>query len=220
MRPLPSEEACYAQTLREGVACAVHWDAPQIERSDNPRSRVRQRRAPENFPAEWTAVSVEKYVKTTSWSAIPIRPERKNICAGAKMANDLQRNAHVAVEIRLPNGGVFGPDELALIEAVRSAGSIIGASRALGPSYRKCWLDVDAMNRMFESAVIVTFPGRHRGGAEITAFGERLVALCNSIERHANTSSRASLQEIVKALDWSFAAKSNGEESDSKLNQV
>ena len=38
--------------------------------------------------------------------------------------------AHVAVEIHLPNGGSFGPEEVALIDAIRSVRSIIGASRA------------------------------------------------------------------------------------------
>ena len=115
--------------------------------------------------------------------------------------------AHVAVEINLPNGGSFGPEDLALIEAIRSVRSIIGASRALGLSYRKCWLSVDALNRTFESPVVATFPGRRGGGAEITPFGERLVALYRSIERHAGTAAKKSLEELTTSLDWSFDSK-------------
>jgi molybdate transport system regulatory protein len=123
------------------------------------------------------------------------------------MGKDLQCSARIAIEILLPNGGAFGPDELLLIEAIRSARSIIGASRALGLSYRKCWLGVDALNRTFESPVIATFPGRRGSGAEITAFGERLVALYRSIERHADGSAKKSLEELTESLDWSFDAK-------------
>jgi molybdate transport system regulatory protein len=119
----------------------------------------------------------------------------------------MTNEAHVAVEIHLPNGGMFGPQELALIEAIRAQRSIIGASRALGRSYRKCWLDADALNRTFESTVIATFPGRRGGGAEITPFGERLVALYRSIERHAGTAAKLSLGELTGSLDWSFDPK-------------
>ncbi|MGH6818901.1 MAG: winged helix-turn-helix domain-containing protein [Methylovirgula sp.] len=119
----------------------------------------------------------------------------------------MSKEAHVAVEIQLPNGGAFGPQELALIEAIRAQRSIIGASRALGLSYRKCWLDSDALNRTFESPVIATFPGRRGGGAEITPFGERLVALYRSIERHAGAAAKLSLNELTGSLDWSFDPK-------------
>ncbi len=117
------------------------------------------------------------------------------------------RPAHVAIEINLPNGGSFGAEELALIDAIRAARSIIGASRALGFSYRKCWLSVDALNRTFESPVVATFPGRRGAGAQITAFGERLVALYRSIERHAGAAAKSSLEELTASLDWSFDPK-------------
>lgn len=117
------------------------------------------------------------------------------------------KSAHVSIRLDLPNGGSFGPEDLALIDTIRKERSIIGASRALGLSYRKCWLDVDALNRTFEEPVVATFPGRREGGAEITPFGERLVALYRSIERHAATSSRKSLDELTASLDWSFDPK-------------
>src|ERR1700739_4082091 len=115
--------------------------------------------------------------------------------------------AHLSIGLTLPNGGDFGPEDLALIDMIRIEPSIIGASRALGLSYRKCWLGVDALNRTFESAVVATFPGRRGAGAEITPFGERLVALYRSIERHANTSAKKSLEELTSSLDWEFDPK-------------
>ncbi len=115
--------------------------------------------------------------------------------------------AHLSIELNLPNGGTFGPEDLSLIDTIRIERSIIGASRAMGVSYRKCWLMVDAMNRTFESTVVATFPGRRGGGAEITPFGERLVALYRSIERHATNSAKKSLDELTASLDWSFDPK-------------
>lgn len=110
----------------------------------------------------------------------------------------------VGIILRLPNGGVLGPQDLELIDAVRKERSIIGASRALGLSYRKCWLMVDALNRTFESPVVATFPGRREGGAEITPFGERLVGVYRSIERHAANSAKRTLDEIIASLNWSY----------------
>ncbi len=123
------------------------------------------------------------------------------------------KSAHVSIRLSLPNGGSLGPEDVALIDMIRKERSIIGASRTLGLSYRKCWLDVDALNRMFEGPVVATFPGRREGGAEITPFGERLVALYRSIERHAATSSRKSLDELTACLDWSFDPKAKASAS-------
>ena len=79
------------------------------------------------------------------------------------------RASNLDVIVRFANGGRFTPEDLALIEAIRASRSILGASRATGVSYRKCWLMVDAMNRTFETPVFATFPGRKGGGAELNA---------------------------------------------------
>jgi len=123
------------------------------------------------------------------------------------MPKSKRETAYVTIHLNLPNGGSFGPEDLALIDTIRIERSIIGASRALQLSYRKCWLSVDALNRTFESPVVATFPGRRGGGAEITQFGERLVALYRSIERHASNSAKKSVDEITASLDWSFDPK-------------
>lgn len=125
----------------------------------------------------------------------------------AKTSGSRSEEASLSVELRLPNGGWFGEEELALVEAIRAERSIIGASRALGLSYRKCWLVADMLNRCFESPVILTYPGRRSGGAEISQFGDRLVALYRSIGRHAAGSAKKSLDEITASLDWTFDPK-------------
>lgn len=107
----------------------------------------------------------------------------------------------VEVVVRLANGGRVTPEDLALIDAIRTERSILAASRATGVSYRKCWLMVDALNRTFEAPVFATFPGRRGGGAELTAFGERLVALYRSIERRTRAAAAPSLAELTASLD-------------------
>ena len=45
------------------------------------------------------------------------------------------------------NEGAIGPGKADLLEAIDAHGSISAAGRALGMSYRRTWLLVDAMNR-------------------------------------------------------------------------
>ncbi|NVO15176.1 MAG: LysR family transcriptional regulator [Rhodoplanes sp.] len=117
-----------------------------------------------------------------------------------------------AIELRLAfgNGGSLDPEDIRLLETIRRVRSILGASRALGTSYRKCWLMVDALNHTFETAVVDTFPGRRGGGAALTVFGERLIALYRSLERQARKSGAGTLAELTAALDPDFEPRASG----------
>jgi molybdate transport system regulatory protein len=113
------------------------------------------------------------------------------------------------IALHFANGARLGPEELRIIAAIRKQRSILGASRATGVAYRTCWLIVDALNRAFEQPVIATHPGRRGGGAELTPFGERLVAVYGSIERRSRTQAKPALGEIAAALDPSFKRRAS-----------
>lgn len=67
----------------------------------------------------------------------------------------------------------MGPGKADLLDAIRAQGSISGAGRAMGMSYRRAWLLVDAMNRCWKRPLVETSPGSARsGGARVTPFGE------------------------------------------------
>lgn len=118
--------------------------------------------------------------------------------------------ARLSIVIEFPNGARLSPEDIAMIDAVRKVRSILGASRVTGVSYRKCWLTIDALNRAFESPVFATFPGRRGGGAELTAFGERLVALFRSIERRASTAAKRATAELTGALNPDYEPRASG----------
>jgi molybdate transport system regulatory protein len=126
------------------------------------------------------------------------------------MAEDNRRRPKVHVRLSLPNGGSLGESDIALIETLQRCRSILGASKLMGLSYRKTWLMADALNRTFETRVIETFPGRKGGGAEVTAFGQRIVALFRSIERRSSVAAAATLAELTASLAWSFEAQAAG----------
>lgn len=71
----------------------------------------------------------------------------------------------------------MGPGKADLLDAILREGSISAAGRALGMSYRRTWLLVDAMNRCWSGPLVETNPGNARGGgARVTALGETILA--------------------------------------------
>src|SRR6478736_454193 len=63
----------------------------------------------------------------------------------------------------------MGPGKADLLEAIAREGSISGAGRAMGMSYRRAWLLVDVMNRCFVKPLVETHPGGGKqAGAKLT----------------------------------------------------
>jgi molybdate transport system regulatory protein len=71
----------------------------------------------------------------------------------------------------------MGPGKADLLEAIAREGSISAAGRALGMSYRRTWLLVDAMNRCWDLPLVETAAGGSRGGgARLTELGASILA--------------------------------------------
>lgn len=87
------------------------------------------------------------------------------------------------LRIDLPGGARIGPGKIALLEAVGETGSITSAGKALGMSYRRAWLLLDALNHTFDSPVVATTAGGvHGGGAQVTDFGRSLIVAYRDLE--------------------------------------
>ena len=58
---------------------------------------------------------------------------------------------HAALTIRIDFGafGYLGPGKIALMERISKHGSISAAGREMAMSYRRAWLLVDEINRIF-----------------------------------------------------------------------
>jgi molybdate transport system regulatory protein len=107
----------------------------------------------------------------------------------------------ISIRIDLAGGNRIGPGKIALLEAIRSTGSISAAARSLGMSYRKAWLLVEEINHALrEPAVAAETGGRHGGGAIITPVGERVVGLYRAIEAHARTAAVGEFRTIAKLV--------------------
>jgi molybdate transport system regulatory protein len=81
----------------------------------------------------------------------------------------------------------MGPGKAELIERIGQTGSISAAARAMGMSYRRAWQLVEALNAAYREPVVSTAIGGTRGGgASVTSFGQRLVALYRAMESKAS----------------------------------
>ena len=89
---------------------------------------------------------------------------------------------------------MIGPGKADLLALICETGSIAAAGRRMGMSYKRAWGLVDVLNSMFDEPLVESSRGgEKRGGATLTASGERVLALYRDLE---DKSRRASAREI------------------------
>ncbi len=105
--------------------------------------------------------------------------------------------------LRIDHDGAhwLGPGKVRLLELIAEHGSIARAGRAMGMSYRRAWLLVDAMTASLGEPVVAARPGGvGGGGAVVTAAGTRLVTCYRQMERDAAEAASASLTVLQTML--------------------
>lgn len=107
----------------------------------------------------------------------------------------------LSLRLDLGLGKRLGPGKIRLLEAIRRQGSIAKAGREFSMSYRRAWLLVDELNRMFAEPLVETRGGgQGGGGASLTSEGERIVALYRRVEQKTRESAGAELAALEAAL--------------------
>ncbi|MBC2666073.1 LysR family transcriptional regulator [Novosphingobium flavum] len=95
----------------------------------------------------------------------------------------------------------MGPGKADLLEAIAREGSISAAGRALGMSYRRTWLLVDAMNRCWDVPLVETaMGGKQGGGARVSPRGEAVLAAYRALQDDLTRASEVSLGALTAAL--------------------
>jgi molybdate transport system regulatory protein len=108
---------------------------------------------------------------------------------------------HLSIRIDLASGARIGPGKIALLEAIRSTGSISAAARSLGMSYRRAWLLVEEINRALRRPAVTAESGGARGGgAMVTPVGERVVDLYRIIESQAQAAAGGEFRAIGRLI--------------------
>jgi molybdate transport system regulatory protein len=105
--------------------------------------------------------------------------------------------AELWIKLTLPGAGQIGPGKVELLSEIRARRSISAAARAMGMSYRRAWLLVDEMNKLFAEPVVAKWQGgKSQGGASLTAFGVKLVDSFVVLRERSNDVNRELLSEI------------------------
>lgn len=105
--------------------------------------------------------------------------------------------AEPELRVLLGSPVAMGPGKAALLEAIATHGSISGAARAMGMSYRRAWVLVDAMNRAFKAPLVRTATGGPRGGGAIlTRTGLAALRCYRAMEAKAHASVAADMRKM------------------------
>ena len=106
-----------------------------------------------------------------------------------------------AIRILFGSAITMGPGKAMLLEEIARTGSISGAARKMGMSYRRAWLLVDAMNRCFREPLVDTATGgAGGGGAKVTEFGSDILRRYREMEAKAAISVAGELSELAQLM--------------------
>jgi len=94
----------------------------------------------------------------------------------------------------------MGPGKADLLGAIAAHRSISAAGRALGMSYRRTWLLVDAMNRCWQGPLVATVPGNQKAGAQLTPLGEEVLARYRQLQDDAEAAAGSGFAAIADLL--------------------
>ena len=109
------------------------------------------------------------------------------------------------LRVLLGSAIAIGPGKADLLEAIDRTGSISGAAREMGMSYRRAWQLVEAMNRAFREPVVeAASGGRGGGGARVTPNGRDVVRRYREMEAKAAEAARPEMREFAKLLAPEF----------------
>ncbi len=93
----------------------------------------------------------------------------------------------------------IGPGKADLLDAIARTGSISAAGRAMGLSYRRAWLMVDAMNRLFAAPLVQTRKGG-AGGAQLTEAGQAALAAYRDLQQAMTEGTGPSADRLLAML--------------------
>ncbi len=133
----------------------------------------------------------------------PRKPTRRAAARG-----EASRQAVLTIRVDFGPFGFLGPGKIQLMELISKHGSISAAGKEMGMSYRRAWLLVDEINKIFrEPLVEKQMGGSGGGGARLSKLGRDVVGRYRAIEGAAASAAAADL----RALRTSLAAEPDTE---------
>jgi molybdate transport system regulatory protein len=110
-------------------------------------------------------------------------------------------STRLTIRLDFESGRRLGAGKIALLEAIDRTGSISAAGRAHKMSYRRAWLLVDELNRLFAAPLVSAHHGGTKGGgAALTDHGRRIVALYRSAEAKMRAAAQGEIEAVERDL--------------------
>lgn len=109
----------------------------------------------------------------------------------------MKRSPEPRLRIRVLTESVIamGPGKADLLRVIADEGSIAGAARRMGMSYRRAWLLVTTMNSAFrEPLVLAEKGGNEHGGTTLTPMGTRVLKAYDALHAQAERAFRPLLK--------------------------
>jgi molybdate transport system regulatory protein len=114
----------------------------------------------------------------------------------------------VSFRIDVGPGRKLGPGKVRLLQQIAETGSISGAARAMGMSYRRAWLLVEECNRLFDAPLVESVAGGSGGGgARLTALAERVVGAYQALQAEIDALTARRLDEAVTLAPGAASAR-------------
>lgn len=122
------------------------------------------------------------------------------------------------IQLRKGEQSRVGPDRIQLLELIAAEGSISGAAKAAGLSYKGAWDAVRAMNNLFEQPLVAAYPGGRAGGAaKLTPTGEAVVLAYRKVETELSgviaqledrlSGTASPIERIIRSLSMKTSAR-------------
>ena len=110
-------------------------------------------------------------------------------------------STRLTIRLDFDSGRRLGAGKIALLESIEITGSISAAGRAHGMSYRRAWLLIDELNRLFSAPLVAAHHGGLKGGgAALTNEGRRIVALYRDAEAKMRSAAAHEIEAIEREL--------------------
>ena len=107
----------------------------------------------------------------------------------------------LTIRFDFDGGRRLGAGKVALLESIEATGSISAAGRAHKMSYRRAWLLVDELNKLFAEPVVAAHHGGTKGGgAALTDQGRRVVALYRDAEAKMRAAAQGEIDKLESNL--------------------
>jgi molybdate transport system regulatory protein len=116
----------------------------------------------------------------------------------------MKQESLIRFRIDFAENSNLGPGKIALLEQIRTCGSLSEAARRMDISYRRAWLLLDSLNKSFDTPVTLnSVGGAGGGGAQVTAFGVLLIERYREVERKLNDVALECLSDIARRTNSS-----------------